>query len=181
MSGLTVGLSGRIEPPPAALARLREVDPRLSMRFVPSVAGSYWVITREWVADDPRRAAIQRGEMDPAFANDIVATLPGDVGPQEAGAFVERYFVKSDDPKSDAVRRVAEQVAAQEKANKEQLVEFINSQSEKAMEMTSHDRLLLAGAETAHPMVSGADFSAGAAGELPPAPEQKRGRSSDAE
>ena len=181
MSGPSIVVNtGRIEPPPAALARLREVDPRLSMRFVPSVAGSYWVITRDWLPDDPRRAAIQAGQMDPAYANDIVATLPGEVGPQEAGAFVERFFVKSADPKADAVRRVAEQVAQQEKAQKEQLVEFINAQSEKAAEMTSHDRLLLAGAETAHPMVSGADFSAGAAGELPPAPT-KRGRSSDKE
>lgn len=161
---------GRIEPPPAALARLREVDPRLSMRFVPSVAGSYWVITRDWLPDDPRRAAIQQGQMDPAFANDIVATLPGEVGPAEAGAFVERYFVRSADPKADAVRRVAEQVAQQAKAQKEQLVQFINDQSEKAAQMTSHDRMLLAGAETAHPMVGGADFSAGAAGELPPLP-----------
>ena len=43
--------------------------------------------------------------------------------------------------------------------------------------MTSHDRLLLAGAETAHPMVNGADLasaSAGGAGELPPPPPTEK-------
>jgi len=178
MTGLLVTPNARLEVPPVALARLREADPRLNMRFIPSVAGSYWAITREWAENDPRRAAVQQGLVDPAFTNDIVATLPGDCSPQEAGAFVERFFVKSDDPKGDAVRRAAEAVKATEASQKKQLETFLAEQEDVTRTTTAHDRRLLVGADTAHPMVPGADLSVGTAGALP-APQKKRGRSAD--
>ncbi len=176
------------EVPPAALARLREVGlaqvPPVTygMRYIFSVAGSYWAITQAWGDDDPRRASIQRGEIDPANAHDIVATLPGDCSPSEAGSFIERYFRRSSDPKADAIKQVEATVRAEQAQQEKNLQAMILASNEEAMRMTAHDRRLLAGADAAHPMVPGADFSATAAGELPVAPPpKKRGRSSDAE
>lgn len=182
MTLLTPGFVRAPEVPPAAAARLREADPRLSMRFIQSAAGSYWAIQRTWDEHDPRRAGIQRQEIPPDAAQDIVAMLPGDVSPDEAGQFVERYFVKSADPKADAVRMAAEAVKREQEAQAKQLEQFMAAQEEDVRTTTDHDRRLMVGADTAHPMVAGADFSAGAAGELPPAPapKKKRGRSADA-
>lgn len=170
------------EVPPAAAARLREADPALSLRYIQSAAGAYWAFMRDWDDHDPRRARVQSQEIAPDAAKDMVATLPGDVSPDEAGAFVEKFFFKSDDPKKDAVRMAAESVRREQAAQAKQMESFLAAQEDVMRSTTAHDKRVLAGAEAAHPMVGGMAFSAGAAGELPPEPpKKKRKRSSDAE
>ena len=163
---MLANIFGTPEVPPAALARLREAgraqDPPVEygMRFVPSPAGSYWAITQAWGADDPRREAIRLGHMTEDAAFGIVATLPGDCPPEEAGAFVLRFFKKSADPKQDAIKAVQEAVAAEEAAQEANLKAFVLEQTEKSIRTTDHERRLMAGEETAHPMVPGADLVA---------------------
>lgn len=176
---MIAAIFGTPEVPPAALARLREVglaqDPPVEygMRLVPSAAGQYWAITKVWGASDSRREAIRLGQMAEKDANDIVATLPGDCSPEDAGAFVMRFFKRSVDPKKDAIRAVQESVAAEERAQEANLQRFVLEQTDKAIRTTDHERRLIAGEATAHPMVPGVGDGEKKKG------SGKQGRSSD--
>jgi hypothetical protein len=118
---MTVLLNARglPEPSPEIQRRLREVHPDLSIRFVNPTIGS-WAICLDWLPDDPRRAYVQRGELDPFNTTDIIGYLPMDCPVADAPAYVQQALRAY--PKEN-VQRMADFVAAPNRGNIDALAE----------------------------------------------------------
>lgn len=82
------GLDGLPTPPAGMNERLQRIDPALGVRWVGGTDNGGWAITYRWPADSPRRAMIQRGEMDPSDDFDAIAFLPADCTVDQAYGFV---------------------------------------------------------------------------------------------
>jgi hypothetical protein len=111
--------AGTPEPSPQVQRRLRAAHPGLFLRFLPQ-SGEHWAICLEWGANDPRRAKLQDGSVDPARAHDIIGFLPMTCSADEAPAYLERSFRTF--PRED-VQRMADDVTASFSAPAQQAVE----------------------------------------------------------
>lgn len=150
-------ITPRGEPiaPQEAVRRLREIDERLSVKWVPSAAGAYWGIIEDWKRDDPRWQMVNAGEVDRAMAYDLRAMLPADCSAEEAVGFVERHFRPVQNAAKEAAEKV-ERVQKHNRATKDKHIEnFLVEQDEKHVRQTKHDLELVVGAATAHPISSG--------------------------
>lgn len=84
-------------PPSNVVEALHRVDDRLDLRYVSYVhrdmanlnRDERWAIILNWAENDPRRIMIQRGEMSPGAAFDVLAYLPLDCPIEDAF----NYFV----------------------------------------------------------------------------------------
>lgn len=83
--------SGQPEPPTEITRRLQAIHPDLSLRYVEGF-DQVWSICLAWRPDDPRRANVQDGTLDPMRALDIIGYLPMGCGVQDAPAYLERHF-----------------------------------------------------------------------------------------
>ena len=93
-----LGADGRPQPPQDIAKRLRGIEPRLGLRFVPG-AYEVWAITLEWPEHDPRRQGVKENRVDPDSTYDIVGWLPAGCALDEAPAFVSnslRTFPRAD-------------------------------------------------------------------------------------
>lgn len=73
------------EPNREIVRRLKQVDERLDLRYLP-IAGGCWAITEKWGENDPRRSRIRSGEM-PANADfDVVGFADPDLTEEDAFA-----------------------------------------------------------------------------------------------
>ena len=71
-------------PPQEAVRRLRDIDERLSVKWVPSAAGAYWAIIETWMHGDPRWERVATGEITRDQAFDLRAMLPPDCSAEES-------------------------------------------------------------------------------------------------
>lgn len=148
-------------PPQSVVDRLAAVDERLTIKWVPSPAtGPYWAIVERWPRGDARWQYVRDGVHGEDLAYDMLAMLPPDCSAEQAEGFILRKFARVTDPKKDA----QQQVERVQKANDQRKVAvreaFLVEQEEKHARQTSHEMRVLAGAEAAHPMVSGVDLPA---------------------
>jgi hypothetical protein len=87
------------QAPSDIVASLKRIDERLGLLHLrpseveyegnPQAQGS-WAIIIEWAQNDPRRARIRSGEIDPTAGFDYLTTLPFDCPPDQARAYFER-------------------------------------------------------------------------------------------
>jgi hypothetical protein len=91
MATVLVDGSGAPVPSPEIQRRLKQIHPGLYLRYVQAI-GQHWAICMTWFSDDPRREMIQRGEVDPKKAYDIIGYLPLACSPDEAPAYIEKTF-----------------------------------------------------------------------------------------
>lgn len=146
---------GEPVPPQSVVKRLAAVDERLSIRWVPSVAGAYWGIVERWHPDDPRWASVRSGEHPEAATYDLRAMLPPDCSAEEAEGFVLRHFERMGDHREAAAEKVAT-VGKHNAAVKAKHVEsFLVEQEEKHVRTTKHELELVVGATPAHPISHG--------------------------
>lgn len=83
---------GRPLPPEGVVKSLHQVDDRLGLKYVAyhhrdginMNTDERWAIILNWGAEDDRRVMIQRGQMAPDAAFDILAYLPIDASPEDA-------------------------------------------------------------------------------------------------
>ena len=80
---------GTPEPSPEIQRRLRGVHSRLYLKYMTG-GGRHWALCMDWSENDPRRERIQRREIDPEKAYDIVGFLPMDCNVDQAPAYLER-------------------------------------------------------------------------------------------
>lgn len=142
-------------PPQSVVARLAAVDERLTIKWVPSVAGPYWAICETWRRGDSRWDMVQRGEFREQDAFDILCMLPPDASSEEAEGILLRRFGRVSDPAAEAaeqMQRVATFNATQKKKHVEN---FLVEQEEKHVRTSKHDLELTIGATTAHPISHG--------------------------
>lgn len=151
-------------PPQEAVKRLRAIDERLSIKWVPSAAGPYWAIIETWRPDDQRWQMVRRGEVPEKFAFDIRAMLPPDCSAHEAEGFVMRTFR----PVRDAAKEAGQKMAAVQKFNREvkekHIENFLIDQEDKTKRTSKHEHELSLGVATAHPMIHGIGEGSGKKG-----------------
>lgn len=163
---------GEPVPPQSVVQRLAAVDERLTIKWVPSVAGPYWAICETWRRGDTRWEMVQRGEFREEDAFDILCMLPPDASSEEAEGILLRKFGRVSDPAAEAaeqVRRITEANVKQKAAHVEQ---FLVEQEEKHVRTSKHDLELTVGATTAHPISHGVGDS--------PRTKRRKAASSDA-
>src|SRR6185437_1713564 len=82
-----VTASGDPAPPQHIVAKLRAINPRLSLKWV----DSYWGLMLAWSDVDERRQLVRRGALTEAAAQDLLAMLPPDCSAEQA----HDYFVNA--------------------------------------------------------------------------------------
>ena len=80
---------GTPEPSSEIQRRLRQVHPRLSLRYVDAF-DAHWAICLGWAENDARWAMIQSNEVDPLRSMDIVGYLPMACPVDEAPPYLEK-------------------------------------------------------------------------------------------
>ena len=98
---------GTPEPSSEIQRRLRQVHPRLELRFIDGL-DAHWAICLRWAENDRRWSMIQSNDVDPNRSIDIVGYLPMTCSAEEAPAYLERSFREYP---VEEVRRLTDQVA----------------------------------------------------------------------
>lgn len=144
-------------PPQEVINDLRAIDPRFGLRWVGLPTGGYFALTKAWEERDPRRERMRSGELPRGSAFDIEHMFPHDCPTGEMAAYVRaRYGPRNADNAAEQARRVGDaQVAQNAKAVDVALEAFDALSEQKVKDDTDHQRRLVAGADTAHPMVHG--------------------------
>lgn len=83
------------KPPQDIVARLRQVNPLLGVRFVHSIDIHYWALTWDWPENDPRRRDILLGTTDPDNAWDMLCMLPLDCTVEMAYSYFVNHCRRS--------------------------------------------------------------------------------------
>lgn len=78
------------EMEPLVLAGLREIDPKLGLRWHPLL--NQWMLLYAWNEDDPRRSAIRAGLVPETEAWDVLDYLPPGATIEEAYSHVTNTF-----------------------------------------------------------------------------------------
>jgi hypothetical protein len=73
------------EPNQDIVRRLRQVDERLGLRYLP-IGGGCWAITEKWGENDKRRERIRKGELAPKADFDVVGFADPDLTAEDAFA-----------------------------------------------------------------------------------------------
>lgn len=89
MSVLLLNAAGTPEPSSEIQRRLRQVHPRLHLRYLDG-SPQHWAICMDWDATDPRRRHVQSQDLDPNRAMDIIGYLPMTCPVDQAPAYLER-------------------------------------------------------------------------------------------
>lgn len=121
---ILLGLDGRPKPPEEIVRRLRAIDPRMGLKFVPGVLMN-WAVTMEFGPDDRRRKDIQSGKVNPEDAYDIIGWLPAECSLDEAPAYISRMIAMY--PRED-VRKALDRMEAWNatEGGKEEMEEVLN-------------------------------------------------------
>lgn len=77
------------EPSTELVRRIKQIDGRLSLKYMPPPGEGWWIIC-DWVENDPRRMMIRRGDMPESGAYDLVSFLPPDCPMEQVPAYIER-------------------------------------------------------------------------------------------
>lgn len=154
---------GEPVPPSDVVERLRRIDERLSIEWVEGAWGaSYFGLFERWKQGDRRWERVQNGEIAEAKARDLIQMFPRSCPAYEMAAFVEQRWGSRaipKDPKKEADRLVEEANRLYQQAREQTVQGVVETSMDKFAEESTHTIRLRAGTETAHPMVSGHDFS----------------------
>lgn len=83
-------------PPSHVVKLLKEINPRLGLKWFPPgdlLPKGSWSIIEAWTPNDTRWKMIQEGKMDPGAAFDALGYLPEDCPVEQARGYLERYFI----------------------------------------------------------------------------------------
>jgi len=139
-------------PSERSLKILREINPRLSLRWVDG-AVSYWAITERWRDDDPRRERIKQNEIPADMDWDIKNFLPRSCSPEEVEGFILRFYVRVEDPEKQA-REAIDQTARENKAARDKAMNgFLQEQEDQTIRTTKHQLEVQMGEATANAQI----------------------------
>jgi hypothetical protein len=146
---------GEPVPPQSVVSLLAAVDERLTIKWVPSVAGAYWAICEAWRRGDPRWELVQQGLMRESEAFDILKMLPPDCPAEQAEGILMRHFGRTTDPRQEAAEAIARVQQHNTKQKEAHVESFLSEQEEKHARQTKHELKLSIGATDAHPISHG--------------------------
>jgi hypothetical protein len=142
--------------------RLRRIDERLSIEWVEGAWGqSYFGLFERWKQGDRRWERVQNGEVAASKARDLIQMFPRHCPAPEMAAFVEqRWGARAvGDPVQEAEAAVARAQRTLEDAKAAAVDRAVDTSMDRFNSESAHDRRVRGGTETAHPMVSGHDFT----------------------
>lgn len=150
-------LEGSVAAPAEAVKELAAASPRLSMLLIATMGAPYWAVFERWREDDPRRARVRAGELLEEDARDMLRTFTSGVKADEVIAWVRANYGERRvaNPDSEATKIVQQAMVNNKKARKAQVESFVEESEQRHKDDTSHQRRLVAGDGTAHPMVAG--------------------------
>ena len=102
MSVILYNASGNPEPSPDIQRRLRALDHRLYLEFMPDF-NRHWAVKCRWREDDRRWERVRTGAANERQAADIVGWLPIDCSVDEAPAYLEKSLGKYSQTMADRV------------------------------------------------------------------------------
>lgn len=149
---------GQPVPPTEVVERLRLIDERLSIEWVEGAWGAaYFGLFERWRQGDRRWERVQNGELPESKARDLVRMFPRECPAPEMAAFVEQRWGGRAilDPVKEAQKAVDRAQASLEKAKESAINAVVSKSMDKFDSETAHDRRLVSGADSAHPMVPG--------------------------
>ena len=118
----------------------------------------YWALFARWPDGDPRWEQVRTGLYPAHLARDIEQMFPENCGTEEMAAYVEQRWgdrARSENASADAERIVRETVAAQDGVRDGLIRQTVDNATQHHEDESEHLRNVRAGAESAHPMVSG--------------------------
>jgi hypothetical protein len=146
-------------PPQDVVQRLREIDRGLSIQWVAGAMGThYFGLFQRWRESDRRWESVRAGEVQEKDARDLVTMFPPECPPASMAAWVEYRWGPRAIPKDPAkeAERIVEASMRQRQSVDDAVVDRVTQTGLDRFEREdTHDRLVRAGLEKAHPMVPG--------------------------
>lgn len=145
---------------PSVEAALQREYPSYRLEWLDAAWGmSGFVLKEQWKANDPRWQEVQEGKRDPQKTFDVVHRFDADTRQDDILAFIQNRMTYVRDPVKEAERMIQEGMRRLEAAQNVHINRAVDTGVQRIMDESDHTRAVRAGLETAHPMVSGADFS----------------------
>lgn len=157
-SGVLVTPGGVPIAPASVTRRLAAISPRLSIAWMTGAHRPYWALFARWPDGDPRWEQVRQGQYPAALARDIEQMFPEDCGTEDMVAYVEQRWgdrARASNASSDADRIVTDSLVAQAAVREGLIEETLDRAAQHFADESEHLRNVRAGAESAHPMVSG--------------------------
>lgn len=151
------------DPPEAVVRELQREDPRWFLQFA-HFPKPHWNVCQRWSLGDPKRARIQNGAIPPDADFDVICYCSIDIRADDVAGYVRQHLYRisdRDDVQKAADREQAAIDAHNAAARSGRLTHAKKELEHRLSRMTSHDRLLAAGATTAHTMIQGASLADG--------------------
>lgn len=116
---------------------------------------AYYGLKVRWRSDDPRWMAVRQGQVPESAAFDLEQVFPKDYSPQDIASYIRANYGERAANPADAETIAEAAVKAQQDATTQNIERFTQASVEQSARESSHTKRVRAGAETAHPMVSG--------------------------
>lgn len=135
-------------------------DGRGRVEWIAGVHQPYFGLKVRWRAGDPRWQQVNEGRTPASAASDLEKMFPRDCAMSDIAAYVraqwgDRNAMTRADAAKAADAIVDASVAAQMHARESQVDALVERGTQQHLDESSHLRRVRAGAESAHPMVSG--------------------------
>lgn len=157
-SGALVSMRGEPVPSPEVERVLRTADERWFLTFAP-LPKPHWNVCERWRPDDQRRRMIRDGLLPPDADFDVLCYCPFGVRADEALGYIEQRLVRVTDARKQAEAAQAAIYKAQAETRQRIKDDHRAEVIHQAKNTTPHQMRVLAGAESAHPMIQGADLT----------------------
>jgi hypothetical protein len=118
----------------------------------------YFGLKVQWPLGDPRWEYVRSGQMSDRNAFDLEQMFPEDCSPNDMASYVRSRWgdrARVADPAKEAARMVDAAQAHQDSVRERNVEQVIAESTDRYAHETPHSRKVRAGAESAHPMVSG--------------------------
>lgn len=140
--------------------RMAQLSDRISIEWIAGAHKPYFGLKVRWRNGDPRWEQVRNGSFPARQAFDLEKMFPSDCSMQEMAAYVEAHWgdrnaITGADAAKEAERIVTESMVRQQQAQAAQVDQTVERGQRQFFDDTDHQRRVRAGAETAHPMVSG--------------------------
>lgn len=140
--------------------RMAALSDRISIEWIAGVHKPYFGLKVRWRNGDPRWEHVREGRMPASAAFDLEKMFPSDCPMSDIAAYVEAHWgdrnaMTAADAAKEADRIVTEAVVRQQQAKNAQVDTLVERGTQQHLSESDHLRRVRAGAESAHPMVSG--------------------------
>lgn len=120
---------------------------------------AYYGLKVRWRPEDPRREQVRSGDVPESAAFDLDQIFPQDYSPQDIASYVRHNWGDGARMSASDAAKVAEAaVRRQQETQAGHIERFTHESTERSKNESSHAKRVRAGAESAHPMVHGADL-----------------------